>query len=382
MKKMVTLFSLLVLCFEVQASCLTLINESLREKFAKKSILAQNSHIQVIGTSRVKNFAKGILQRTERFDQYMLNLGFKLPQETKIYIDQASLLGRFLGPYYMQEIKNVFTGKTFAKIQLSHYGLPNNQILKLKSVLHHERTHALLHNSYIDKAYVNLDPALQEGLADFFSAFYNKTPIVGHNLHQNSSSLRNILTREFSHNNRALLIMDDIADQTEIFHHYSLHYSNFLWKLQQKIGEKKMAQIVKPILDDLNSYHESYAKVLKVAAPPNRINYNKENYHYFLASIESTLKNYPEIQDELSSLLALTKIENKIDPEFYQKVQNGLAKSTKDYVNYQTPLSRFVTLRGPATIVTAGVVLPTSLFIFISNDIKKQRREVEKRLKK
>ena len=238
--------------------------------------LAKQTAIEVVGSlTTSKETGEQIAQNLAGFDQAMKSLGLKTPSLTKVVVSDRTLLPNLLGPIHIATIPSNLWHKSEAdNIILMQPFLYNHQIVTNPMILFHERIHSILKGMYRKDSYIH-NTSVQEGFADFLTSHYTGNPEI--NFSMGSRHIDEAPTLPLS-------TMAGRYDTGKIF-------SYTLWKLREHMGKEEMDTFLKPFIDGLNQYYESFEKqhdygkierLLEKAFSPQ--------YEYFMAVLKRTLQ--------------------------------------------------------------------------------------------
>lgn len=268
--------------------------------FHKYLDLAQNEEaVEVVGELlSSKSVGQNIADRLQKFDYWLTASGFKRPKLTRVVIAGKRLLfPNLVGPFSLSwPSLNIWRGGDggVPVIAMNAF-FYSRSLVDDESVLYHERTHSVLHRTYNKEAFVNQDDALQEAFADFFAAhFTNNTNLA---VASNGKPMRNIRNRS------AHYISDDYRESLfdvdkDSYHDNSLIMSNLFWRLRKTIGVEATNQILKSLIDNLNSYRDSYERLLKLETNKKL---TKDPRQLFAYNMEYTLSVIIKMSKDWSS---------------------------------------------------------------------------------
>lgn len=86
-------------------------------------------------------------------------------------------------------------------------------------------------------------------MADFLSASFLDKPEIG-------KTSKTEIIRDIS---QKRIILSSVTGKD--YHKDSLLLSSLLWQVRSQIGNEKMQEFMKPLIDDLNSHRESFIKL-------------------------------------------------------------------------------------------------------------------------
>ena len=216
--------------------------------------------------------------------------------------------------------------------------------------LFHERVHSILNKTYKEESYVKSMP-IQEAFADFLPAYYMGTPILNINIFESVVITRNL--------NKAPILPLPALDAWDP-HHIGETFSYTLWKLQERISKEEMTLLIRPFMDNLNQYYESFKKYKY----NKTIKYLGFKYEYFIAVLKKTLKEKGRTQeaDEFINEI-VTKL--GMDIALVDDIASSITKSDKNFLstsNYKIMPS----IVGIMVIYVEGVILYSLYDLFFS----------------
>ncbi len=265
--------------------------------------LASFRGVEVIGTAAItKNLGKKFSRYINDFDNTMEELGFIKPKLTQIIISDKPVFPGNYGPMASSHKAASFDSKAptshiFMTPYLQKKAIQKKAMMKDKSVLLHERTHAFLHHTYKKNSFVNRNESVQEALADFFSLHKTGDPKALMDFITKGKPMADIEKRTyFDHSNKEIKL-NSLDDFTDIGHYDSLFLSNALWEVRKQLGPKKTSTLLKPFIDNLNQYRDSFDfidHVLPIHPLAKSLSFNSKKatfineYQYFLAILKKT----------------------------------------------------------------------------------------------
>ena len=275
--------------------------------------LALRSNIEVVGSwTSLENIGKQIAYNLEGFDHQMEILGFKKHTPTKIFISEKAHVLSIMGPvHFYVNIFNLWHRSKADDLILMQPSSFEPQIATSALALFHERVHSILDSMFNRDSYLKKNIAIQEGLADFLTAYYIEDPVL---------NFTKSFTRKINEvPSLPLNTLDDVHDIGKVF-------SYTLWKLQEHIGKEEMKLLLKPFIEGLGQYYESFKKDDRDEL--ERIGIFLPEYEYFLAVLKKTLQknnniNEDKFIDEIATHLKLNTI-------MINDIANSITKSNKN----------------------------------------------------
>lgn len=293
------------------ASLVDTLFEVLSDKVHKISVrslipfkkLAGNTSTKVFGMTPFssKTLGEKILRKTALFDDKMKTAGFShhTPRTTQIILRDYPIIPRFnySWAYTPPGGKwNLWQGDIDATIYLEALST---------STLFHERAHTILRFHYPPLAYINRNRTVSEALADFLSAHATGYPkiLLTNNSNRDISKLR--ISLDQTHNG----YYDD-----------SLHLSHILWEVRKAVGEEQMSHLIKPFLENLNSFREDFENKISLLSKSTKGRLIRDIY-FFLISLRFTI--YEELASEVQerALRTISDIEGKYPELRRQRMQ-------------------------------------------------------------
>ena len=265
---------------------------------------------EVIGTLR---------PRMRAFERYMTNLGFKRPKFTRIVVfDKRPTWPRRRGVYITPY------GKAFSSMSKMPSGTmgidlhPHNVLTVIRelSAFLHEYSHNFLFYTYRRDAFVNSGPSIQEALADFLSAHYRGSPVMGMGLGPGKGPLRDIEKKAFSSSGMGPdLTHPDMLGYRKYID--SIHYSNALWEMRKELGASALSSLIKDFIDNLNRYRHSFVELQKKAGGEmDRREKAVKELEYFLAVFKKSVvdsndeKNVARVDQVIGKIAGELKLDN------------------------------------------------------------------------
>ena len=194
-------------------STLLKMNFKLKEPIRNGEILSNNS--------KDRRLMRQMRDALSMFDHLMVSSGHQRPANTKIVIQERSLIGE-QGPYAHFE-----DGVHLINISPLKY---NFNLKKQPSVLFHERFHSYMLEKYEIDSYIRTQQATHEAFADFHAYVMTENPIIGH---QVKTQLR---TNEMGEKVFEVTNLRDISERidgsrqlTNIMDHSGSYHSNSLF---------------------------------------------------------------------------------------------------------------------------------------------------------
>lgn len=327
----------------------------------------KNESFEIVGkiTSNNKH-AYQMSESIKSFDNSMKDLGFDLPKFTRVVLGGKYELDYGFGSYaFYGPIYNILNRKIpNATISMSNAG-DFGKLITDRSILFHERTHTILHETYHPKAFISVNKMLQEAFADYFALYYlNTTFLAKVNENEYFRNIENKTSYMGSKVSNDLLKL-----QEEDYHNTSMHISNLLLSIQKSLGNNHMDTLIKKVLDDLNSFRDSYVEYLTQVEGKELKSVKKEvtyDFEYVLASIYKSTLNLKEKKDIQNKIKELCNSLN-FSHERIIKISQKLKKSEIDY-NSNPGLS-FVDKAEPFVYGISGAILKAGEIILIISEI-------------
>lgn len=202
--------------------------------------------------------AQRVLADFEKFDGYVMSLGFNKPKSTRVILAEDYLSLGMSGPFaYFEPTYNIWSRTRDQNIVINPI-LHNTRGASTPSVYLHERMHLILFNTYQLNNFTSFLSPLQEGLADFFAANMTGDPVVGRDCMGPGVHVRDISQRVSGRNSVTTMLEFSKAEA----HSASVVFSNVLWEMRELVGEKKLQPFLKPMIDDLNFYYPSFSGIV------------------------------------------------------------------------------------------------------------------------
>ncbi len=278
-----------------------------------------------------KWIAQDLAKKMRTFDQHMADLGFQIPESTRIVLLRPGLIQKLLtkplGGYFLPNLvwhrrKGVQSviGINFVKTgNTIFYDILGNTDLFL-----HERAHSILSHSYNRYALVNSfqELHLQEALADFFATHELGIP-------RYFKRARDIESKRFHHLDRTQLKRNFGTEQ----YVDSIHYANALWQVRQAFSNTTFSSLMKNFVDNLNFYRDSF-RILK-GWGTKKIKYEKraiDELEFFLAVLKRTVAKTRNEEDALKVDQIVAKIADELglDSNRIDDVSQKIVKSESD----------------------------------------------------
>ena len=274
--------------------------------------LAARPGIEVVGSLiSSRQTGEQIAKNVVDFDRVMESFGLKKSTPTKIIVFDRKILPNLIGPHHvMRNPFNLWHRSKADDIIVLQPGRGSHQIVKDPLVLFHERVHSILKKIYHLDSYIHNKP-IQEGLSDFLTAHYQGTTILSilggpHNIGKTPAL--------------PLPISSSPHDAGDAF-------SYTLWELQKYIGQEEIVALLKPFIDDLNQYYESFGE---------RQGHNlldkilKPEYEYFMAVLKKTLQEKSKTQ-EADEFISEIASELGLDIAVIDELAESITKSDKNF---------------------------------------------------
>lgn len=232
-----------------------------------RPVQAETLGIKVVGDAgpESKEISKNLVQLLGGYDSYLGRMGLKLPQSTRIILDEAPSRLENVGPvaskypvFYLWDSKSHSTVALYpANLAAGPKSTLTASVLKVPSVVLHERAHLVLQNTFSADAVVIANPALNEAACDFLTALYSGSPKIGEIGKNTVNYLRDISSATITkgRNSGKLASVLDLGDE----HHFdSLVISNLLWRLRNVLGQERSRDLIQGWLLSMNQYYKSY----------------------------------------------------------------------------------------------------------------------------
>ena len=275
--------------------------------------LAVGPGIEVIGSPlSSKESGEWVIQYLKDFDRAMKSLGLEKSTVTKIYVPKektfpwgtglgAHFRGRFFNLWHASEADDLIFMRPYRHFRLAEHPL----------TLFHERGHSVLQGMYKRGAFVRANIPLQEGLVDFLAAHYVGIPRL---------KFTDNLTHDISR-------VPPLPLPTIGSHRAGAVFTYILWKLRERTGLEAMTSLLRPFLDGLNQYYESFARGHKKI---RMVPIWKPEYNYFMAVLKRTLQEQGRMQ-EADEFIAEITTRLKLDGDFIDELAGSITKSNKDF---------------------------------------------------
>ena len=133
---------------------------------------------------------------------------------------------------------------------------------------------------------------VQEALADFSAAHFGNSSLIVPGVGGGDLALRDLQTREAALRTH-VSYRDEILHATKRgYHENSLFVSHLLWKIRETVGPASMDEILKPLIDNLNSYHSSYDGLIQAEGRTSKDEAVKfsQDLEYVMAVLQETAK--------------------------------------------------------------------------------------------
>ena len=275
--------------------------------------LAVGPGIEVVGSFlSSKRSGELVIQSLEDFDRAMKSAGLEKSTVTKIYIpkEKPLLQNSFLGNYFKVKLINLWRKSEAGDLIIMR---PNRhfRLAEHPYPLFHERGHSILIGMYEIKAFVHSNIPLQEGLADFLAAHYMGVPKL-----------------RYSDNFIFNISKVPPLPLTTHFYRSGKVFSHILWKLRERIGPEAMTSLLRPFLDGLNQYYESFARGRKAG----KSFVLKPEYNYFMAVLKRTLQEQGRLQEADEFIVEITS-RLKLDGDLIDELAGSIMWSNEDFYN-------------------------------------------------
>ena len=255
-----------------------------------------------------REVAEKLAQRVERFDRDMESLGFVVPESSRIVLFNKasfSVLPRMRSIYSVRfPIFNVWKRRQQRLIVVDP---PNpdylHELLYSADVVLHERSHDFLLYTYGRGGLVVENKTINEALADFFAIHALDDPQVGRYTYRDISPLRDIDKRvtDTKFGMKVLSGADDI--QKGDYHANSVFFSHILWEVRKRLGVEETTKILKPFVDNLNLYRQSFEHWYPEFARSKHLELKfRGDLLYFLAVLNKTV-NGAEINQVIAEVV-------------------------------------------------------------------------------
>ena len=303
--------------------------------------LASVPGIEVVGSrwTSSRELADQMTQKLVVFDHMMEGLGFQRPTLTKVLLIEKTLLPNLLGPAALHEnIFNLWHTSKANNLIIMQPLLDNRHILEQPSVLTHERVHSVLRKTYRSDSYVFLNQPVQEALADFLAAHYKGGPVI-----------KSIPQWDRDISLKPTLPLHSSGTTP---HYKGRQLAYVLWKLRGHMGQEEIEPLIKPFIDNLNRYYDSFRP-----HPWKMEKRRRAEYDYFVAVLKKTLQekghNMNDFFHEIVSDLGL-------DISTVDDIAKSLVRSGQDFnmpPNGNNTNLAFPYIAGLATIATETLLL-------------------------
>ena len=342
--------------------------------YAPGKTLASYPGVEIV--SFVKNsrdyawVAKELAEKIHTFDQHMADLGFQIPESTRIFLfeDQQirmPLIKRSIGYTFPNLVWR--RGQGLQSVIVINYRRTGNAILS--DVLNntdlflHERAHNIVFHSYNRYAFINSfrDLQLHEAFADFFSAHELGTP---HYFQLNRTQFqRNFGSRAYTD---------------------SIHYSNALWEVRQALDSTIFSSLIKNFIDNLSLYRQSFLDLKGWGK--KKIKYKKkakDELEFFLAVLKRTVADVKHEESSRKVDHIVAKIADELELDFNRigHISQTITKSEID-ISYdratEIKIGRISIAVNNAKMLMKGYLIgfpPTIIIISLYQAYKKRTSE-------
>lgn len=234
-----------------------------------------------------RKLAARIAERFQDVDNIAEKMGLQVPESASIVINRRSLVTRLLGPFALNmPALNIWEREWKKVIVLNPLHLKKFDITINKGVLSHERSHLILFSTFEPGAFVNLNLAASEALADVMAAVANGSPRIGPL--PKGKCIRDISMPESEDNLRGPV--KSLLDITgEDYHKDSILMSNLLWRVYIRIGEERFTSLFRAFITDLNGFHLSYERTRVLGE--NKKTKFIHDFEYFTATLSRSAKD-------------------------------------------------------------------------------------------
>ena len=264
--------------------------------------------IEVVGTLiSSKKTGEQIAQNLADFDRAIDSLGLEKPTLTKVIVSDRTILPSMGSIQYEYNLSNLWRKSEanhtiHMKPILYSYRAATNPL-----ILFHERTHSVLTNTYNRDSFVLINLPVHETLADFLPTHFTGKPeiikIMG--LSRNVNQVPQQTSSIFS-------LLGDPNGPAKKF-------SYTLWTLRERMGKEEMTSLIRPFIDGLNQYHESFTK-----------KYTGDKYEYFMAVLKKTLREKGHIK-EADEFISEISTELGLDVALVDDIAVSITKSDKNF---------------------------------------------------
>ena len=297
--------------------------------------------IEVVGSrwTSSRELVDQIVQNLVAFDHMMEGLGFTRPTLTKVLLIDKTLLPNLLGPASLHEnIFNLWHASKANNLILMQPIFYSRYILEQSSTLLHERTHSVLRKTYHSNSYVFSNHPIQEALADFLAAHYRGEPII---------RILPTWDRDISLNPTLPLHKNGTTS-----HDKGKQLAYVLWKLRGHMGKEEIEPLIKPFIDNLNRYYDSFRP------HPWKIEKKlKAEYGYFVAVLKKTLQ---EEGHQMNGFFNEVVSDLGLDISTVDDIADSLVRSDQDFnmpPNGDKTYLAFNYIGGLAAIATEALLL-------------------------
>ncbi len=234
-----------------------------------------------------------IVDELTGFDAHFEALGFRIPEITKIVVQQNTLIpasGSYVVNYPLPTSCRGCLKQMMRLAPVNH----DRRWVTDRFVLFHERTHSFLVATYGLDSYLNSDSAINEGLADFITGHYIDSP--------RPEELPADLLRDIEKPANKGVVLKSILDLNGKAHNDGLFVSNLLWKIRSQIGAAAMDELLPMITDGLNRYQLN--KDIFPRTAKNAKVWRVENMISVLRHLAKSSSRKPDIDRALDSYIA------------------------------------------------------------------------------
>lgn len=253
-----------------------------------------------------------IVEQLTEYDAHFEKLGFRIPDITKIIIQQNSLIPAPNPEFFLYPLLTIRRGcfKHVIKVMPTNH---DRRYVTDRFVLFHERAHSFMFATYQSDSAINADIPVQEGLADFFAAHYLNTP--------RAEELANEDLRDIELRINKGVALTSILHLNGDAHSDGLFISNLLWKIRVQVGAPEMNKLLPLITDGFNRY-----KVNLVRFPKPAKNDGVWRVENFIAILRHIAKSSP-LKLEINQTIDLYIAELSLDSNRLADMANAVHDS-------------------------------------------------------
>jgi hypothetical protein len=331
--------------------------------FGLKKRITETPRITLYGSLlSSKEAALTIAQHLQSFDDKLTAMGFELPNKTYIYVNDRPRTLPGVGPFAINgSLWSPWRGSSDASIHLRAAD-HEVQIVSNPKALFHERAHTMLRFQYEPKAFFNLPhaTAIQEGITDFLAAHALNNATVKDSDTYNRSLVRASVNEEQS----------DFALTRQEFrigdsHYNSLAYSSVLWHLRESLGEVRLSQDIKPILDSFARSQGPYPGFF--ADDPLEL--ENATFQYFLATLKRYYAGNSQAEVVLreackANLLSFSKLDSSFAARF---LRFNVDTQGQRQTNVPIPVATSALASGATYAAVSGVANSAIFYLILNN---------------